>query len=400
MRNQFPRGEIRFNGKSSADLGIIVSKYPIMRKPARKGTVRTIPGRSGAIVSDTRAYETYVQPYEISIINKAQGIAVAARAVADWLLGSSGYCRLEDDFEPDVFRLARYAGQLDIETIMTMHGTAVIEFDCQPQRYLRSGEQEIQLTEEQQTLYNPTAFAAEPLIRVDMALEGITEEEPVEPVEVELEFADGYYIGNSNVAADNVHRVNEVGSTRFNKVSQAIDVAGYQTAVITAQSYYAIESSASSQPTYIWGLGSSTCYTFLDADGEPCSGITDCYEMNDESVPIPKNAKWLYICLYQQMNPSAAAVTLIPTPPRVGTGKVTINGKTSTIRFSDRSTIYLDCEAHNAYYADGSNANAAVTHKEQGNPFPTFPTLDPGENLVSITGEGVSATISPRWWRL
>lgn len=396
MRNLYPKGVIRFNGKSSADLGIIVSKYPIMRKPARKGTVRTIPGRSGAIVSDTEAYETYVQPYEIAIINKAQGIAVAARAVADWLLGSNGFCRLEDDFESDVFRLARYASQLDIETIMTMHGTAVIEFECQPQRFLKSGEQEIQLTEEQQTLYNPTAYPAEPLIRVDMVLEGTTEEEPVTPVDVALEFTDGKYIGNSNVAADNVHRVIDIGYSNFNKVSQAIDVSNYQTAIITAKCYY-----ESVHGTHISGLASATCYTFLDANGEPCSGITDCHELKAVSVPIPQNAKWLHICVYYtRAGEEPAAVTLIPTPPRVGTGKVTINGKTSAIRFTDRSTIYLDCEAHDAYYADGSNANAAVTHTEQGNPFPTFPTLDPGENLVSISGEGVTATIIPRWWCL
>lgn len=396
MRNQFPRGEIHFNGKSSADLGIIVSKYPIMRKPARKGTVRTIPGRSGAIVSDTRAYETYVQPYEISIINKQQGIAVAARAVADWLLGSSGYCRLEDDFEPDIYRMARYASQLDIETIMTMHGTAVIEFECQPQRYLKSGEQEIELTEELTTLRNPTAFAASPLIKVEMQ----SEAETITPVDVPIELTVGKYIGNKKMAADSVHRVITVGYTDCS-VSQAIDVSGYESAVITTTCYERKPASAYEH----YGLGMATCYTLYNSAGNPLSKIVDYQKMEGVTIPIPKSAKWLYICVANKdgsplVEPS---VTLIPALATAGTGSVTINGKQATIEFADRSVIYLDCEAHNAFFEDGSNANAAVTFTEQGNSYPTFPTLDPGENQISMSateGTEVKASIKPRWWTL
>lgn len=63
----------------------------------------------------------------------------------------------------------------------------------------------------------------------------------------------------------------------------------------------------------------------------------------------------------------------------------------------------MDCDAHNAYYEDGGNANAAVTHTEEGNPFPTFPLLEPGENQVSLSasqGAEITASIKPRWWQL
>ena len=403
MRNQFPRGEIRFNGKSSADLGIIVSKYPIMRKPARKGTVRTIPGRSGAIVSDTRAYETYVQPYEISIINKQQGIAVAARAVADWLLGSNGFCRLEDDFEPDIYRMARYASQLDIETIMTMHGTAVIEFECQPQRYLKSGEKEIEITEELTTLRNPTAFAASPLIRVDIDASLYPEpEEAKEITEVELTWTLNMSIGNRNTRSDHVHRVYPVaGGT--SQVSQQIDVEGYEKAVITTQCWWVFQIPGVRDAYY--GDYSGTCYTFLDADGNPTTGVYDTQKMIKAEVAIPKSAKWLVIntAYHYSSNPYPVtpSVTLYPAPSSdEKPGDLTINGVSATVTFTDRSTIFLDCDAHDAYYADGSNANAAVEFAENGNPYATFPQLDPGENIITINGTGVSASIVPRWWTL
>jgi len=396
VRSYDLNGTIIYNGKSSVDLGVIVNKLPVIRKPKRKGSTTSIPGRSGSLAREEGGFENYVQPYEISITDTNRGISAISGDLAAWLLNTRGYIRLEDSFDPDVYRMARFEGPFDIEPLMEQDGTAVIEFDCQPQRYLKSGEQEISLSNGETTLYNPTVFASSPLIRVDMALEGITEEEPVTPVNVALEFTDGKYIGNSNVAADNVHRVIDIGYSNFNKVSQAIDVSNYQTAIITAECYY-----ESVHGTHISGLASATCYTFLDANGEPCGGITDCHELKAVSVPIPQNAKWLHICVYYtRAGEEPAAVTLIPTPPRVGSGKVTINGKTSAIRFTDRSTIYLDCEAHDAYYADGSNANAAVSFREDGNNYATFPNLDPGDNLVTIDGDGVTATIRPRWWTL
>lgn len=395
MRNLYPKGVIQFNGKSSADLGIIVSKYPIMRKPARKGTVRTIPGRSGAIVSDTRAYETYVQPYEISVINKEQGIAVAARAVADWLLGSSGYCRLEDDFEPDIYRMARYASQLDIETIMTMHGTAVIEFECQPQRYLKTGEQEIEITAEQSTVYNPTNQNAFPLIKVTKTVTpGESGGEQVEPVPVELTWISNSYIAGATWPADQVHRVRGgiFGSIR---VSQQIDVSDYEAAIITAKAH--------DINYYNAGVRYATCYTLLNSSGKPLSSVKDAYVMVDERIPIPKSAKYLVICDLNDPNwAPTPAVTLIPKPTYVEgeTNSITINGKTATIAFSDRSTVYLDCDAHDAFFADGSNANNIVTFSEDGNLYPTFPYFSPGDNAMYLEGENLTATLIPRWWDL
>lgn len=209
------------------------------------------------------------------------------------------------------------------------------------------------------------------------------------------------YIGNKRMNPSLVHTVIQSSYTNCS-VSNAIDVSGFESVVISTICVKTVYT-ASGQTTY--GLGYATCYTFYTSAGKPVSKIVDYKEMDGVTIPIPKNAKWLYICVANNsgnriMEPS---VTLIPALPTAGTGSVTINGKQATIAFADRSTIYLDCEAHNAFFEDGSSANAAVTFTEQGNSYPTFPSLDPGDNQISMSateGTEVKASIRPRWWQL
>lgn len=143
--NDDKNGTILYNGKSSADFGMFVQKLPVLRRPERDGQTVYVPGRNGAIVIENCTYKNYVQPYEIALTDTEQGVAIASRAVSEWLLNTQGYIRLEDSFEPDVYRMARFAGPLDIEQIMEQDGKAVIEFDCMPQRYCKFGEAEMRV---------------------------------------------------------------------------------------------------------------------------------------------------------------------------------------------------------------------------------------------------------------
>lgn len=89
----------------------------------------------------------------------------AMREVANWLCGPSGYQKLEDDYDVETYRRAYFAGPLDVESIMHRFGRATIEFSCQPQRFLRTGDQTVELSQGE-ALLNPTAFTALPLITV------------------------------------------------------------------------------------------------------------------------------------------------------------------------------------------------------------------------------------------
>lgn len=140
------RSTIIFNGKSSDDFGLVVEYFPESVHAARRGELTTIPGRNGVIVREDGSFDSYVQTYQIwfrKTNENPRDTYANARAVAEWLLNARGFLRLEDSYEPEFFRLARYSGSLNVETVLRNHGRATIQFDVQPQRYLKSGEVEI-----------------------------------------------------------------------------------------------------------------------------------------------------------------------------------------------------------------------------------------------------------------
>lgn len=156
---------ISWAGKTSDTLGVVVEHYPVRVVPERALTETEIAGRNGALVQYDGNWNNYTQEYEVYISAEKTGLVRAARAVAEWLSAPVGYQRLEDSYEPDVYRMAYYAGGQDIESILNRFGRATISFNCKPQRYLKSGEATKTLTGSG-TLTNITQFDALPIITV------------------------------------------------------------------------------------------------------------------------------------------------------------------------------------------------------------------------------------------
>lgn len=165
---------ILFNGRPSTDFEMIVTEYPVLSRGVRRGDAYQIAGRNGTQIREDDTFENYTMTYKVAF-PEDRGPSVTTAEIARWLLGSSGFCRLEDTFEPDFYRLARYAGPLNVSQLLDKCGEAPLAFDCQPERYLKSGEKAVTLFENvdlihdshgvSTTIHNPTAFDAAPLIR-------------------------------------------------------------------------------------------------------------------------------------------------------------------------------------------------------------------------------------------
>ena len=156
---------IRFNGKNSRDYGLIITAYPPINHGAKRGEAYTIAGRNGTFYREDGTFDNYIQPYEVAVIEKNRRADLRASDIATWLMGANGFCRLEDTFEPEIFRMARFAGPLNIEQILGKYGRCTIEFDCLPERWLGSGEEPIS-TIYLGNIYNPTPNYARPLIKM------------------------------------------------------------------------------------------------------------------------------------------------------------------------------------------------------------------------------------------
>lgn len=156
---------IYWAGRSSDDVRVIVERYPSVTLPARKLDTQAVHGRNGDLLFEQNAYQNYIQSYEVYMSAERIRLPRAMREVANWLCGPSGYQKLEDDYDVETYRRAYFAGPLDVESIMHRFGRATIEFSCQPQRFLRTGDQTVELSQGE-ALLNPTAFTALPLITV------------------------------------------------------------------------------------------------------------------------------------------------------------------------------------------------------------------------------------------
>lgn len=161
------RGLIVYGGEASSDYGMVVAEAPSFERPTRKQSVYTVPGRNGAVVFQQDAWEDVVRSYQVWLAeNGDESLTELVDAFEAWLNSQKGYQRLEDSFEPDVFRLAYYSGGIGVSNHLTQYGEATLSFTCRPERFYKSGEQPVTVVNGDK-INNPTRFAAKPLIHIE-----------------------------------------------------------------------------------------------------------------------------------------------------------------------------------------------------------------------------------------
>lgn len=159
MRNSFT-----FGGRSSKDFYLHVEKFPALKASARRRKGFYVPGRNGMLYHDENAFENHPQPYEVYFHSDIPA-PQQAHKINSWLLHSGAYQKLQDTYDPLHYRMATFAGPLDVENTLNRYGRCVIEFDCAPQYYLVSGDYPV-IYKESGSIWNPTLFPALPMVTV------------------------------------------------------------------------------------------------------------------------------------------------------------------------------------------------------------------------------------------
>ena len=456
-------GVIKFNGKSSSDFGCIIEAYPNHTRGSRRGELIVVPGRNGNVVLEDGSYTTYMQAYSV-VFEKGDNHQSYQRAaeVAEWLLGSRGFCRLEDSFEPGYYRLARYAGPLNIKQIMDECGRATLEFECQPERYLKIGDVLIRIHDYG---YGTDIFVNDLPENVSSVTVKSTlattkmwmqnSQDYTDRIEATLQNQDGLYVGSLDPTS--IYRVVHIASgisgqritllftysdgteteilstgdsviTLFNPtefealpllkfVDTSEEPSIFRPTTIEVENTYIAANGAITNVTWESGISKhhktiepysvvnykyaypSGCrYAFYD-ENDVAVFVSPLAKYNGEQVIIPDGVK--KIAVGTQDGYPSLMLELKAERPDPGTAAATINGTTINLDFSAYDTIHLDCDLHDAYYADGSSANSAVSFSSNLLDYPTFPGLVPGENTITATdGHDLRFEISPRWWLL
>lgn len=164
------QGVIVYGGESSSNYGMVVAEAPAYERPKRKETVYTVPGRNGVIIFQDDAWEDVPRPYKVWLAEDANDTLVEkVDAFEAWINSKKGYTRLEDNFEPDVYRLAYYSGGDGFSNELTQYGEATLNFTCRPERFLKTGETPVVVTSSSSpvVIANPTKYTSKPLIYIE-----------------------------------------------------------------------------------------------------------------------------------------------------------------------------------------------------------------------------------------
>lgn len=174
------RGLLVYGGESSDDFGIVLSEAPAFERPTRKMSTYQVPGRNGAVVIPQDAWNDVTRSYKVWLADKAdKDLVDVVNDFEAWLNSKSGYTRLEDSFEPDVYRLAYYSGGVSVSNSLMQYGEATIKFACRPERFYKDGEQALEVFGGSK-IANPTRFDSKPLIHIEgsgavtFSIEGVT----------------------------------------------------------------------------------------------------------------------------------------------------------------------------------------------------------------------------------
>ena len=101
------RKTITFNNKSLADYGVYISGKGVFNAPERDTESIKIPGRNGELTIDNGRYNNLALTYPAFII---RDLKTNIQGLRNHLLSQRGYVRLEDDYYPEEYRLAKWIG--------------------------------------------------------------------------------------------------------------------------------------------------------------------------------------------------------------------------------------------------------------------------------------------------
>lgn len=133
------------DGVDARSVGIYLQKPIVFSEAIPSAESETIPGRNGNLIFYTGSYENRSGSASCFCLQK--NVEKAISSAGRFLMGKKGYRRLETSDDPDHYWLARVVNSPEINMRLKTLAPFKIEFDCKPQRFLKSGEFPIDFSE-------------------------------------------------------------------------------------------------------------------------------------------------------------------------------------------------------------------------------------------------------------
>lgn len=377
-------GRVVFDGVDLVDFGVTLSGVGTFNAPERDVEYVSVPGRNGDIILDNGRYNNISVTYPVNIETQ---LPAKTRALSEFLMSHKGYFRLEDSYHPDEFRMAQFAGPIDIDSTgrHNRYGTTSLTFNCMPQRFLKSGELPVSFTDSsksQQTIYKYSDFSS------------YTKTNIIDPISRQI---------NSDLSGSLFYVVDMSNAPLTAGQMISID-GGFDDYFVVLCSDNPVSASSNASRTllsntFIWNDASSDYWLF------PAAANIKIYAEDELVYESPYTE---HETMHNQTMFGAKPIVKVDIADGDGVTdylfSIGPNGVLFTqpalYPFNRAQTITIDCEAMEAYSLPRDNDSG---YRLNWNPYVTFvkaPELMPGDNDIAYDATVSNLRIIPRWWRL
>lgn len=402
-----PYKTFTFDGTSSSAYGVYLTGEGVFNAPVRAVEMIEIPGRNGNFALDQGRFENITVTYQAGMYDvNESNFADKMSALRNWLCSKVGYCRLEDEYNANEYRMAVYASGLEVSHDMLIAGEFEITFECKPQRWLTSGETETAVANNG-TLSNPTSFESYPLLAVkgygDISFNGYSiniGNVSLGYIPLNKEINEAFKTSKTvtipiDTALLNNGNTVTVPSIRAN-FSQEIK-AGYTISSITG-SYSGLHGNANSNDTSVTLLSDPFTFSW-GTTGEVFSGtftrnVTYVYggvtttNTSTSSIKVKVYSSYievifalLFATCYTNKSTSANIPSIMVDSTASGVGNPT----------------YIDCDIGECYRLNGDDVISLNHLISLGS---DLPKLAIGTNTFTYDNTVTELKVQPRWWKV
>ena len=408
---------LEFDGVNSLSNDVFITGEAVYDAPERDVEMIEIPGRNGDFQLDNGRWKNIEVSYKAGVFGSDQNeFATKIRNYRNLLASRIGYKRLTDTYNPDEYRLGTFVNALEAESASRKRaGEFDIVFNCKPQRWLTSGEQEITVTSGG-TVTNPTPYEASPLLMVEgYGNIGFNDYSiDIESVQIgQITLASPKFFTSKNYTVGLAHStdVNDGDEVVINKVDLKFSLKTAST-TMTIMGGNATDSNSSftsrvlrvsnTQRTVnttatLLHYQKGTAATFSDTvqvtgSVKDSGGTTRSYSFNC-SITINANASATNIAITRTISGSETYVRAGSVILQSQVGPVVADSTKSALG----NPTYIDCDLGEAYMIQNDSVVSLNQHIDLGS---DLPVLSPGANTFTYSNGITSLKVVPRWWIL
>lgn len=125
-----PKSNVVFGDVDLSDYNAYAVYCNIFDRPERDISVVSVPGRNGDLIFDNGRYKNVDRTYQIHVV----GVENVHNLIRD-LTSTIGYQRLEDEYDPNVYMMARLKSKPNVRKFVGNAVLITVTFDRMPQRW-------------------------------------------------------------------------------------------------------------------------------------------------------------------------------------------------------------------------------------------------------------------------